>query len=50
MRCIIHKQLKEKDTNKFLKLLEYYEKELPDYNQAKMEQSTQLMAFIQATF
>jgi hypothetical protein len=35
MRCIIHKQLKEKDTNKFLKLLEYYEKELPDYNQAK---------------
>jgi hypothetical protein len=34
-RCIIHKQLKEKDIDKFLKLLEYYKKELSDYDQTK---------------
>ena len=37
MRCIIHKQLKEKHTDKFLKLLEYYKKELPDYDQTKIK-------------
>ncbi len=34
-RCIIHKQLKEKDTDKFIKLLEFYKKELPDLDQTK---------------
>ena len=45
MRCIIHKQLKEKDTDKFLKLLEYYKKELQDYDQTKIKKVQTINGF-----
>lgn len=44
-RCIIHKQLKEKDIDKFLKLLEYYKKKLSDYNATKNKTVHSVNAF-----
>ena len=44
-RCIIHKQLKEKDTDKFLKLLEYYKEKLSDYDQTKNNNVSSVNAF-----